>query len=74
MGKTLLLSVQTTKTLRLHRGFTGQFAFQEQMCALENLRIWHDPETNGVMAMMHYTPQFRDGYMAFWSRSCGPLL
>lgn len=66
MGKTLLLSVKTNKTLRVHEGFTGSFAFQEQMCGLENLRIWHDADSNGVLAMLHYTPVFRDGYMAFY--------
>ena len=66
MGKTLLLSVQTNRTLRVHEGIAGTFAYQEQMCALENLRIWRDPDTNGVLAMVHYTPQFRDGYMTFY--------
>jgi hypothetical protein len=66
MGKALLLSVQTTKTMRLHDGFTGNFAYQEQMCALENLRIWQDQDTGGVLAMIHYSAQFRNGYMAFY--------
>lgn len=69
MGKTLILSVQTTKTIRLHDGFTGSFAYQEQMCALENLRIWQDPDTGGVLAMLHYSAHFRDGYMAFYRTS-----
>jgi formamidopyrimidine-DNA glycosylase len=66
MGKTLLLSVQTNRTLRVHEGIAGTFAYQEQMCALENLRIWKDQDSNGVLAMIHYTPQFRDGYMTFY--------
>jgi formamidopyrimidine-DNA glycosylase len=66
MGKTLLLSVRTNKTLRVHDGIAGTFAYQEQMCALENLRIWKDQDSNGVLAMIHYTPQFRDGYMRFY--------
>ena len=70
MGKTLLTSFKTNKTLRVHEGITGSFAFQEQMCALENLRIWQDHDSNGVMAMLHFTPQFRDGYLAFHRESC----
>ena len=66
MGKSLLLTVRTTKTMRLHDGFTGNFAYQEQMCALENLRIWQDQDTGGVLAMIHYSAQFRNGYMAFY--------
>ena len=66
MGKTLLLSVKTNKTMRIHDGFAGNFAFQEQMCALENLRVWHDADSNGVYCMLHYTPQFRYGYMVFY--------
>jgi hypothetical protein len=66
MGMTLLASIKTRKTLRVHEGLTGSFAYQEQMCALENLRIWQDPETHGVVAMLHFTPQFKDGYLAFY--------
>jgi len=66
MGKSLILSVKTSKTMRLHDGFSGNFAYQEQMCALENLRIWQDQDTSGVLAMIHYSAQFRNGYMAFY--------
>ncbi|KAI9764271.1 MAG: hypothetical protein M1840_008562 [Geoglossum simile] len=69
MGKSLLLSVQTNRTLRVHEGIASTFAYQEQMCALENLRIWKDQDSNGVLAMIHYTPQFRDGYMTFYLNS-----
>ncbi|KAI9783855.1 MAG: hypothetical protein M1816_001156 [Peltula sp. TS41687] len=69
MGKTLLLSVSTNKTIRAHEGLSGTFASQEQMCALENLRIWQDDESNGVLAMIHFTPQFRKGYLAFYLNS-----
>ncbi len=68
MGMTLLASIKTRKTLRVHEGLTGSFAYQEQMCALENLRIWQDPETHGVVAMLHFTPQFKDGYLAFYCK------
>ncbi len=68
MNKTLILSVKTHKTLRLHPGVTGLLALQEQMCALENLRLWQDPVTGGVFAMIHYSANFRKGYMAFYGK------
>ncbi|KAI9818418.1 MAG: hypothetical protein M1827_000477 [Pycnora praestabilis] len=69
MDKPLLLSVKTTKTMRIHEGITGPLQFQEQMCALENLRIWQDSSTGGALAMIHYTANFRDGYMSFYLNS-----
>ncbi|KAI9823816.1 MAG: hypothetical protein M1826_007637 [Phylliscum demangeonii] len=69
IGKTLILSVKTSKTLRVHEGLAGSFAYQEQMCALENLRIWQEHDSHGVLAMVHFTPQFRDGYLAFYLNS-----
>ena len=66
MGKTLLLSVQTKRTMRIHDTLIGNtFALQEQLCGLENLRIWQDDDMAGVLAMIHYTAHFRDGYLAF---------
>ena len=52
--------------MRIHDGITGAFAFAEQICGLENLRIFQDPGTGKVLALMHYSPQFRNGYMAFY--------
>ena len=51
--------------MRIHDGLTGAFAYAEQLCGLENLRIFQDYSTGGVLAIIHYNPQFRDGYMAF---------
>lgn len=64
MGKTLILSLETKRTLRVHEGITGAFAYQEQLCGLENLRLWQD-DTGEVLAMIHYSAHFRDGYLAF---------
>jgi hypothetical protein len=67
MGKSLVLSVNTNKTMRIHEGLMADtFSYQEQMCALENMRIWQDHETNSFMAMIHFSAHFRDGYMAFY--------
>ena len=66
MGKTLLLSVKTKRTMRIHDTLIGNtFALQEQLCGLENLRIWQDDDMAGVLVMIHYSAQFRDGYLAF---------
>ena len=69
VGKTLLLSVQTKRTMRIHEGITGTFAFAEQLCGLENLRLFQDPQNGAVLAMLHYSPQFHDGYLAFYLNS-----
>lgn len=70
MGKTLLLSVKTKRTMRIHDGLVaGTFAYQEQLCGLENLRVWRDGETDAVVVLVHYSAQFRDGYLAFYLNS-----
>lgn len=66
MSRNLLATFRTEKTVRLHEGLAGVLAYQEQMCGMENLRMWEDEETGGVFAMIHYSAQFRLGYMAFW--------
>lgn len=50
--------------MRVHEGLSSAFAFQEQLCGLENIRLWLD-DNGDVLAMIHYSPQFRDGYLAF---------
>jgi hypothetical protein len=70
MGKNLVLNVQTNKTLRVHDNIVvDTFKYQEQMCGLENLRLWQDRDSNGVLCMIHFRPQFRDGYLAFYINS-----
>ncbi|KAF2841719.1 hypothetical protein M501DRAFT_1000998 [Patellaria atrata CBS 101060] len=68
-GRSLLGSYKTEKTLRIHDGFSGVLAYQEQMCALENLRLWEDEGTSGVLAMIHFSAHFRNGYLAFYLNS-----
>ena len=67
MGKRLLYSLCTRRTLRTHDNIvTNTFAFQEQLCGLENLRLWTDDEDDGsVLGMIQYSANFRDGYLAF---------
>ena len=51
--------------MRLHDGISGAFAFAEQLCGLENLRIFQDSGSGACLALLHYSPHFRDGYMVF---------
>lgn len=67
MGKRLLHSLGTRRTLRTHDNLvTNTFTFQEQLCGLENLRLWSEDDGDGsVLAMIQYSANFRDGYLAF---------
>ena len=49
--------------MRLFQGVSGAFAFAEQLCGLENLRIFFDAHTNIAYGMIHYIPDFSQGYM-----------
>ena len=49
-----------------HETFVSStFLFQEQLCGLENLRLWHDEEAGSTIAMIHYSPLFHEGYLSF---------
>lgn len=81
MGRTLLATFRTSKTMRIHDGPMAAFAYAEQMCALENLRIWEDTDTGAVIGLVHFSASFRPGYLAFYLNSsnnpvtvvdCGP--
>lgn len=69
MGRTLLATFRTCKTMRIHEGALASFAYAEQMCALENLRVWEDTDTGAVIALIHFSASFRDGYLAFYLNS-----
>lgn len=65
-GRTLLDSYKTEKTTRTHDGLTGALSSTEQMCAMENLRLWEEEPTGAVMAMIHFSAIFRAGYLTFY--------
>ncbi|KAF9631322.1 hypothetical protein BFW01_g2184 [Lasiodiplodia theobromae] len=69
MGRILVGVFKTEKTLRVHEGLSGVLAYQEQMCGMENLRLWADPDSGGILAMIHFSAQFRAGYLAFYLNS-----
>lgn len=69
MGRTLLAIFRTEKTLRTHSGLSKSFAYAEQMCGLETLRIWQDNDTGAVIALLHFSADFRTGYLAFYLNS-----
>ncbi|KAF1942046.1 hypothetical protein EJ02DRAFT_503046 [Clathrospora elynae] len=70
MGRTLLATFRTEKTMRIHEGTFGKsFSYAEQMCALENLRVWEDNDTGAIIALIHFSADFRNGYLAFYLNS-----
>lgn len=69
MGRTLLATLRTSKTMRIHEGTLSTFAYAEQMCALENLRIWEDTDTGAVIGLIHFSASFKAGYLAFYLNS-----
>ena len=66
MWKPLLHSFCTRRTMLSHESFVAAaFAFQEQLCGLENLRLWRDEEAGSTIAMIHYSPNISEGYLSF---------
>ena len=51
--------------MRLHYGITGAFTLAEQLCGLENLRIFYDPRTDINSGLLHFTSSYRDSYLVF---------
>ena len=71
MWKRLLYSFRTQRTVLSHESFIlSTFSFREQLCALENIRLWRDLETGSTIAMIQYSPSFHEGYLSF--RLSGP--
>jgi hypothetical protein len=69
-GHTLLGSFKTERTMRIHEGIAAALTYQEQMCAMENLRIWQDENTRGIFMMIHFSAQFRTkGYLTCYLNS-----
>jgi hypothetical protein len=74
MGRTLLATFRTEKTMRIHEGISKSFSYAEQMCGLENLRVWEDNDTGAIIALIHFSADFRNGYLAFYlNSSVNPL-
>ena len=69
MGRTLLATFRTEKTMRIHEGIGKSFTYAEQMCGLENLRVWEDNDTGAIIALIHFSADFRNGYLAFYLNS-----
>lgn len=75
-GRLLLGSYRTTKTTVLHEGLLkGTFAFEEQFANIEMLRLWEDDGVatpgaqGGVLALMHVSSNFGDGWARWWLNS-----
>lgn len=69
MGRTLLATFRTEKTMRIHEGLGKSFSYAEQLCGLENLRVWEDNDTGAIIALIHFSADFRNGYLAFYLNS-----
>ncbi|KAK5166329.1 uncharacterized protein LTR77_008590 [Saxophila tyrrhenica] len=74
-GRQLLGSFRTTKTIVLRQGLMGTFAFEEQFANIETLRLWEDDGVatpgaqGGVMALMHISSNFGEGWARWWMNS-----
>ena len=55
--------------MRIHEGIGKSFSYAEQMCGLENLRVWEDNDSGAIIALIHFSADFRDGYLAFYLNS-----
>lgn len=69
MGRTLLGTFRTEQTMRIHEGLSGAFSYAEQMCGMENLRVWEDNDTAAIIALIHFSAHFKAGYLAFYINS-----
>ncbi|KAH8733186.1 hypothetical protein GQ44DRAFT_721396 [Phaeosphaeriaceae sp. PMI808] len=69
MGRTLVATFRTEKTMRIHEGIGRSFSYAEQLCGLENLRVWEDNDTGAIIALIHFSADFRNGYLAFYINS-----
>lgn len=74
-GRTLIGSYNTTKSTVIHEGLKGAFAFEEQFANIEMLRLWEEDGTStpgamgGVMALMHVSSNFGEGWARWWINS-----
>lgn len=63
------------KSTVIHEGLKGAFAFEEQFANIETLRLWEDDGTStagaagGVMALMHVSSNFGEGWARWWINS-----
>lgn len=74
-GRMLVGTFRTTKTTVLHPGIKGTFAFEEQFANIETLRLWEDDgiatpgAQGGVMALLHISSTFGEGWARWWMNS-----
>lgn len=71
-GRLLIGSFRTTKSTVIHDGIMGTFAFEEQFANIETLRLWEEDgiatpgAQGGVLALMHISSNFGDGWARWW--------
>ena len=72
LGRRLIGTFQTTKTIVIHSGVIGAFALEEQFANIEMLRLWRDNGIStpgadgGVFALMHLSSNFGEGWARWW--------
>ena len=76
LGKRLLETFQTDRTTLIHEGgLKNTFAYEEQLCGMERLRVWEDggdrspSAAGGVMALMHLSAAAGEGWIRWWINS-----
>jgi hypothetical protein len=65
-GRNLVASYRTEKTTRIYDGILSTLTASEQMCGIENFRVWEEEETGGKLATIHYSALYQQGYMMFY--------
>lgn len=74
-GRTLIGSFRTSKTTVIHEGIKGVFALEEQFAKMDTFRLFEDDgiatagADGGVLALLHVSSTFGEGWAKFWLNS-----
>lgn len=75
-GRGLVACFCTEKTTVLHEGLLAPFSLQEQMAGIETLRLFEEDglaypgAAGGVLALMHLSASYGDGWVRWWINDC----
>lgn len=71
-GRKLIGSFKTLKTVVVHEGLKGAFAYEEQFAHIEMLKLWEDDGIatpggqGGILALIHMSSNFATGSARWW--------
>jgi len=74
-GRRLIGSFKTLKTVVVHEGLRGAFAYEEQFAHIEMLKLWEDDGIatpggqGGILALIHMSSNFATGSARWWMNS-----